>query len=187
MRVYIPGAPNDGAYAGICFGGGGGGSSSSDQQQSTSNQDNRVGADSGAIVAQGGSKVTQINQSSDPAVILAALQTVEKSTDDAAALGALSITASNATAVTLGGDAIAAGQDTAHLALQTGQALAIAGLSAGSTVAAESLGGEEQAIAAAFGIANQALAAAEPAQALLRMILVAGTVTAVVFFISRAR
>src|SRR5258708_31791268 len=59
----------------------GGGESSSASTQNTTNQDNRAAADTGSVAASGGASLSNVavyNTSSDPAVIIAPLQSVER-------------------------------------------------------------------------------------------------------------
>lgn len=169
-----------------------GGSSSSSSSQATSSEDNRVGADNGAIVAQGGSDVHIT--SSNPAVVIAALQSVEHaSTTNAEISGTVALNATNAGAAvgmhgidagaTIAGQGIDAGRQVASQALTVNEQILsqVLGLAQSSvnTVASEATNAQ--------ALAQGAIDTAAPATAGMKQLIVAGTIVLVVFFLSRAK
>jgi hypothetical protein len=158
-------------------GGGGESSSSTSQSTSTSNQDNRSAADTGSVAASGGASLSDVqvyNTSSDPAVITAALQSVEQQGQVAA--GTIN--------------------DLAHAALHENAALSQDAIDQWAGIVSQALGGSQTAITDALGalanqsastsaIASQALGQVAPLQTSLKILIYAGAAVAIVFFLSR--
>lgn len=169
--------------SGLCFGG----ESSSSSSQQTTSEDNRVAADSGGIAAGNNSSVT-IN-STDPATVLAALQTAEQIAISTAAIsGTVALGGINA-----GVEGIDAGAAVAGQGIDATRQIASTALSANESVLMQVLGLANDAISAvasettnATALTQSALDAAVPQSAMMRQLLIAGTIVLVVFFVSRA-
>ncbi len=147
----------------------GGGSSKSSSSQSTSNADNRAAADTGSVSASGG------NTSSDPAVIIAALQSVERQ-------GIVSAGAVNDLAATALHENRALSQD----AIDQWARIAEQSLSTGSVAITDAINAVAQQSNTTSGLASQALSQAAPLQSSLKVIIYAVAAVAIVFFLSRS-
>jgi len=158
---------------------GGGSESSASTSQTTSNYDQRAAADTGSVSASGGASLSNVavyNTSSDPAVIIAALQSVEQQSQVAA--GSIN--------------------DLAHAAIHENAALSQDAIDQWARIAEDSLrtGGQSitdaiNAVAAqsntTSALAAQALGQAAPLQSSLKVIIWAVAGVAIVFFLSRSR
>ncbi len=156
----------------------GGGESKSSSSQSTSNADNRAAADTGSVSASGGASLSNVavyNTSSDPAVIIAALQSVERQ-------GLVSAGTVN---------------DLAQAALHENRALSQDAIDQWAQIAEQSLstGGQSihdaiNAVAAqsntTSALASQALSQAAPLQSSLKVLIYAAAVVAIIYFLAKA-
>ena len=157
---------------------GGGGSTSSGTTEKTTNQDNRAAADTGSVAASGGASLSNVavyNDSSDPAVITAALQSVEQQ------------------------GVVAAGtiNDLAHAAIHENAALSQDAIDQWEQIASQALGQGGRAVSDALnaiaaqsattsGLASAAFSTANPAPEIIKAIIVAAGLVAIVFFLSRS-
>ena len=156
----------------------GGGSSKSSSSQSTSNADNRAAADTGSVSASGGATLNNVavyNTSSDPAVIIAALQSVERQ-------GIVSAGAVNDLAATALHENRALSQD----AIDQWARIAEQSLSTGSVAITDAINAVAQQSNTTSGLASQALSQAAPLQSSLKVIIYAVAAVAIVFFLSRS-
>lgn len=187
-------------WHGVAFGGGGGSSSSSSSQTTTStSQDNRAASDTGSIAASGGASLSNVNvynTSSDPAVIMAAIHSLENqlAISSAAVAGvagaALQTTGGiSATAISGANDLAAAAihenaglsQDAINQwAMVIHQALDTSGTSI--TEALNALAGQS---ASTSALASQSLGQVAPLQTTLKVIVYAFAAVAIVYFLAR--
>jgi hypothetical protein len=154
-------------WRGVCFQGP---SSSAASTQETESEDNRVGADSGAIVAQGGSTV--IEQNEDIAAVTASLAAAQSIANTATISAAGIDTQAVTSTAGIAGQAISASEaDLSNaLGLASTAISAVSGLAANDTVLAEN-----------------AVAATQPEASALKSIVVAAVIVAVVYFFTRAK
>ena len=171
----------------------GGGESSSASTQNTTNQDNRAAADTGSVAASGGASLSNVavyNTSSDPAVITAALRSVENVAGGVAGAAiAAGVQQSAITAGTVNDLATAALHENRALsqdAIDQWAAVVDQALNTSATSihdALNSLAGQSTSTSA---LASQALGEISPLQTTLKVVVYAIAAVAIVFFLSRS-
>jgi hypothetical protein len=187
-------------WHGVAFGGGGGSSTSSTSQTTnTTNEDARSAADTGSISATSGASLSNVNvynTSSDPTVIMAALNSLE---NQLAISSAAIAGVSGAALQTTGGlaaSAIAGSNDLATTAIHENAGLSQDAIDQWAQVIHQALDTSGQSItqalnavagsaASSSALASQSLGQVAPLQTTLKVIVYAFAAVAIVYFLSR--